>query len=51
MGEVYLAEDPQVERKVAIKILQLPINSETDAGLRLFKKELQALAHLNRTPL
>jgi serine/threonine-protein kinase len=46
MGEVYLAEDTQLHRKVALKVLppQLAANSDR---MRRFKQEAQAAAALN----
>src|SRR5438128_6581803 len=46
MGEVYLAEDTQLRRRVALKILPADIASNKDR-MRRFKQEAQAAAALN----
>jgi serine/threonine-protein kinase len=46
MGEVYLAEDTQLQRKVAVKILPAEIASHKDR-MRRFVQEAQAAAALN----
>jgi serine/threonine protein kinase/Tfp pilus assembly protein PilF len=46
MGEVYLAEDIELKRKVALKFLPKRIASDPDALAR-FKREAQAAAALN----
>ncbi len=46
MGEVYLAEDVRLSRKVAIKILPAEIAGET-ARLQRFKREASVAATLN----
>ena len=46
MGEVYLAEDTELERKVALKFLPAPLTSDTDA-IQRFKREAKAAAALN----
>jgi eukaryotic-like serine/threonine-protein kinase len=45
MGEVYLAEDSELHRKVALKIL--PSEVATDDRMRRFKQEATAAAALN----
>ena len=45
MGEVYLAEDDQLRRQVAIKVIQSD-NLDADAT-RLFQREARAIAALN----
>jgi serine/threonine protein kinase/Flp pilus assembly protein TadD len=46
MGEVYLAEDAQLHRKVAVKVLPVTLASSRDR-MRRFVQEAQAAAALN----
>src|SRR3984893_6118797 len=46
MGEVYLAEDTQLQRKVALKVLPADVASNQDR-MRRFVLEAQAAAALN----
>ena len=46
MGEVYLAEDTKLNRKVALKFLPLHLCQDADCRAR-FKREAQAAAKLN----
>src|SRR6266403_4795714 len=46
MGEVYLAEDPRLHRKVALKILPSEMAANQDR-MRRFIQEAQAAAALN----
>ncbi len=46
MGEVYLAEDTQLHRKVALKVLPAEVSSNQDR-MRRFIQEAQAAAALN----
>src|ERR1700687_205832 len=46
MGEVYLAEDTQLHRKVALKILPAEVASNQDR-MRRFNQEANAAAALN----
>lgn len=46
MGEVYLAEDTSLRRKIALKILPGELASNKDR-MRRFKQEAQAAAALN----
>ncbi|MGI8837019.1 MAG: protein kinase domain-containing protein [Pyrinomonadaceae bacterium] len=46
MGEVYLAEDAQLQRKVAVKVLPAAVASSRDR-MRRFVQEAQAAAALN----
>jgi serine/threonine protein kinase/Tol biopolymer transport system component len=46
MGEVYLAEDTQLHRKVALKVLPADVASNRDR-MRRFEQEAQAAAALN----
>lgn len=50
MGEVYLAEDMQVRRQVAVKVIKIeasPSGSQVDNSLRLFLREATAIASLD----
>src|SRR5436309_6281465 len=52
MGEVYLAEDPGIQRQVAIKVIRTEIAAYPDAetakiAARLFQREAQAIARLD----
>src|SRR6202162_1981846 len=46
MGEVYLAEDTQLHRKVALKVLPTEVAANQDR-MRRFKQEATAAAALN----
>src|SRR2546429_9143274 len=46
MGEVYLAEDTRLHRKVALKILPVEVAANQDR-MRRFEQEAQAAAALN----
>ena len=46
MGEVYLAEDTQLDRKVALKFLPIHLCQDEDCRVR-FKREAQAAAKLD----
>src|SRR5881398_1386581 len=46
MGKVYLAEDEQLHRKVALKVLPSEVASNQDR-MRRFNQEAQAAAALN----
>src|ERR1700745_3644521 len=46
MGEVYLAEDSELRRRVALKILPAEVASNQDR-MRRFKQEAQSAAALN----
>src|SRR2546429_6413539 len=46
MGEVYLAEDPRLKRRVALKLLPAELTANTDR-LRRFEQEAQAASALN----
>src|SRR2546428_2047299 len=48
MGEVYLAEDTRVKRKVALKLLPAELTANQDR-LRRFEQEAQAASALNHT--
>jgi serine/threonine protein kinase/Tfp pilus assembly protein PilF len=50
MGEVYLAEDTRLKRKVALKVLAQPL-TQNPASLRGFEQEAQALSALNHANL
>ncbi len=52
MGEVYLAEDPGIQRQVAIKVIRTEIAAYPDTetakmAARLFQREAQAIARLD----
>ena len=52
MGEVYLAEDAQIDRQVAVKVIQGEESSSPDSTVfrdaaRLFQREARAVARLN----
>src|SRR5579884_1778214 len=52
MGEVYLAEDPGVQRQVALKVMRMEIAASPEAetakrATRLFQREAQAIAQLD----
>jgi predicted ATPase/serine/threonine protein kinase len=46
MGEVYLAQDTRLGRKVAVKLLRAPLGSNPDA-VRRFEQEARAASSLN----
>jgi len=46
MGEVYLAQDTKLDRKVALKVLPAPLSSNQDR-MRRFTQEARAAASLN----
>lgn len=46
MGEVYLAEDAELHRNIALKVLPLEVAAHSDR-MRRFKQEAQAAAALN----
>src|SRR2546421_10510379 len=46
MGEVYLAEDTRLKRKVALKLLPAQLTSDADR-VRRFEQEAQAASALN----
>jgi Tol biopolymer transport system component len=46
MGEVYLARDTQLDRKIALKVLRSELTSEADR-LRRFQQEARAVSALN----
>ncbi len=46
MGEVYLAHDPELGRKVAVKVLRPALTSNADA-VRRFEREARAASSLN----
>ena len=48
MGEVYLAEDTKLDRKVALKFLPKEYTKDNDAKER-FQREAKAAATLNHT--
>src|SRR5438046_10526936 len=48
MGEVYLAEDTRLKRKVALKLLPAQLTSDADR-VRRFEQEDQAASALNHT--
>src|SRR5947209_2944425 len=52
MGEVYLAEDPGVQRQVALKVMRTEIATSPESetakrATRLFQREAQAIAQLD----
>ena len=47
MGEVFLAHDTQLKRRVAIKILPAIARRAIPIGVARFQREAQALAALN----
>src|SRR5687768_5877182 len=47
MGVVYAAYDPDLDRKVAVKLLQQTSDSNSDTGHRRLLREAQAMAQLN----
>jgi serine/threonine protein kinase len=47
MGEVYLANDTKLDRKVALKILPAEVGDETDDRVRRFVQEAKAASALN----
>src|SRR5947209_2825644 len=52
MGEVYLAEDPGINRQVAIKVMRTEIGAYPDTetakiAARLFQREAHAIARLD----
>ena len=47
MGEVYLAHDPKLDRKVAIKILPTDVDSKSGDRVRRFVQEAKAASALN----
>src|SRR5215510_8356056 len=50
MGEVYLAEDTELHRKVALKVLPADVVTNNDR-MRRFKQEATAAAALNHLTL
>jgi serine/threonine protein kinase len=46
MGEIYLAEDTELKRKVALKFLTISHTTNDESKIR-FKREAQAAAALN----
>src|SRR5262249_33799819 len=50
MGEVYLAEDTRLKRKVALKVLAQPL-TQNPASLRSLEQEAHALSALNHANL
>ncbi len=50
MGEVYLAEDTRLKRKVALKILAQPLTLNSES-LRRFEQEAQMVSSLNHANL
>jgi eukaryotic-like serine/threonine-protein kinase len=47
MGEVYAAHDPELDRKVAIKVLRGGAESESPAGRMRLMREAQAIARVS----
>src|SRR5579864_6602657 len=47
MGEVYLARDSRLERKVAIKVLTLPPCDDFTGGIESLRREARAASQLN----
>ena len=47
MGAVYLAEDPLLKRRVAIKVTHAGGTAEQEQGLLRFRREAEISAHLN----
>ncbi len=49
MGDVYLAEDPRIQRQVAIKVMQIDASPSANAPKRTsrLQREAQAIAQLN----
>ena len=52
MGEIHLAEDPSINRQVAIKVIRTEIGSyaggtDTTTSARLFQREARAIARLD----
>ena len=47
MGEVYLAQDTKLDRKVALKVLPPELAASADRGAR-FEREAKAIAALDR---
>lgn len=50
MGEVYLANDPKLDRKVAIKVLPETMTRDRERVAR-FEREAQLLASLNHSKI
>src|SRR5215831_6528498 len=46
MGDVYAAYDPELDRKIAVKLLRARAGASADAGTRLLR-EAQAIARLS----
>src|SRR4029077_11528481 len=46
MGDVYLARDTRLQRRVALKLLRAPLDSE-HAGVDRFLREARAIANLD----
>ena len=46
MGSVYLAEDPMLKRRLAIKVVRA-VGEERDIALERFKREAEISAQLN----
>jgi serine/threonine protein kinase len=52
MGDVYLAEDPRINRRVAIKVIRIeklfsPSPASAQEAIRLFRREAKAVAKLD----